>query len=287
MSLMGVDIAWARPDSSQIRAAGAHFVARYLSPDSSKNLTASEVQSYPADGLSIVVVWESAANRMLDGYAAGVADAQAAEIQRAAVGLPSTMPLYFACDFDAVGSQYHTVNEYMRGVNSVIGLSRSGIYAGYCVVENVFAAPATAAYAWQADAWSNGNWSAHANIRQENGTLFAGGADVDYAETTDYGQYPRPNGTTNGGDDLPTPEQVWAYENGQPKDAYGMLVGIYEAVAAPTLASQIDGAKHTLGEHEVATNANAIKAYADVEALKSDVAELKALLAKVVAKVGA
>lgn len=271
MSLMGVDIAWARPDSSQIRAQGAHFVARYLSPDSSKNLTASEVKSYPADGLSVVVVWESTANRMLGGYAAGHADAQAAEIQRAAVGLPRDMPVYFACDFDAVGSQYHTVNEYLRGVNDVIGLGRTGVYAGFYVVENVASAPARAAWFWQADAWSNGRWSAHANIRQDGGTLLAGSADVDHAMTTDYGQYPRPT----------TPEVDLTPAQAQ------QLADIHKAVFEKSIPSQVDGASHSLGEHEAATNANAIHAFADVEALKASVASLEKTLAAIAKKVGA
>lgn len=192
MALMGIDIAWARPTDAQIVSTGAHFVARYLSPDKTKNITSSEVQSYPRDGLSVVVVWEWTANRMLAGFAAGVADAQSAEAQRRAAGLPDDMPIYFACDFDAVGSQYSTINQYMRGVNSVIGLARTGFYGGYYTVENVAAAPATASFFWQASAWSNGHWSGHANIRQDGGTLLGGSADVDHAETTDFGQYPRP-----------------------------------------------------------------------------------------------
>jgi len=189
--VMGIDIAWARPDTSQILASGAHFVARYLSPDSTKNITASEVTDYQAHGLDIIVVWEGAANRMLGGYAAGVADAQTADAQRKAVGLPDDTVIYFACDFDASGSRFHTINQYMDGVNSVIGISRSGFYGGYYAVESVAASPATASFFWQTMAWSDGKWSAHANIRQE-GTLFSGSADYDYAQTADYGQYPRP-----------------------------------------------------------------------------------------------
>lgn len=192
MALMGLDIAWDRPSNADILGTGAHFVARYLSPDSTKNLNAAEVQGYPPDGISIVVVWESTAQRMLDGNAAGVADAQAAEAQRQAVGLPNDMPIYFACDFDAQGTQFHAINDYMRGVNSVIGLDRSGFYGGYYEVENVAASPATATFFWQADAWSDGKWSDHANIRQDGGTVLAGGADVDHETTLDYGQYPRP-----------------------------------------------------------------------------------------------
>jgi hypothetical protein len=473
----GVDIAWARPTTAQIKATGAHFVARYLSPDSTKNITAAEVKDYAANGLAVVVVWEASAGRMLGGYAAGQADAHAAEVQRAAVGLPADQVIYFACDFDAQGSQYHTVNEYLRGVNDTIGLDRTGVYGGYYVIENVFSAPARARYGWQTVAWSNGHRSAHAAIYQDGSTLLGGIADRDTAETADYGQYPRPSaskppaptpapvpatflsaskviqiaanevgyhegkdangvwdniqkyseqvpgllwsdgqpwccvfvawvamkanlaslyprtadcatavqwfkdkgrfssypaigsqvffGTDGGahtgivykydankvyfvsgnsnstgapqgdgvyfgeqdrtatyvygyglpafsegivtadpnlsgkagyhyaaeaaatiGEDLPTPKDVWAYENGQPKDAYAMLVGIYEAVADKTIVSQVDGAKHSLDEHTAATNAAAIKGFADVEALKSDVAELKALLSSIAKKVG-
>lgn len=472
MTIKGVDIAWSRPTTTQIKAAGAQFVARYLSPDSTKNITKSEVADYKANGLGVVVVWESSANRMLGGYAAGQADAQAAEVQRAAVGLPSDMPIYFACDFDAQGTQYHTINEYLRGVNDAIGLNRTGVYGGYYVLENVFSAPARAQYGWQTVAWSNGNWSTHANIRQDGSTTLSGGADWDTAETADYGQYPRPQaptpapvpvallsadkvvqiaadevgyhegknasgawdnvqkyseqvpgllwsdgqpwccvfvawcamkaglsslyprtaacadavqwfkdkgrfsdypaigaqvffGTDGGahtgivwkynatkvyfvsgnsnstgaptgdgvyfgeqdrtatyvygyglpafaegittadpnlagqagyhyaataaatiGDPLPAPVDVWSYENGQSIDAYGMLVGVYNAVAAKTIVSQVDGAKHSLGEHEAATNAAAMKGVADVEALKNDVAELKTLLSAIAKKVG-
>lgn len=129
---------------------------------------------------------------MKDGYAAGVEDAKSADAQRKALGLPDDMPIYFACDFDATGPEFHTINEYMRGVNSVIGLARSGFYGGYYAVENVYAAPRRAQYYWQTAAWSSGHWSTHANIRQTGGTTLSGQADRDIAETADYGQYPRP-----------------------------------------------------------------------------------------------
>jgi hypothetical protein len=220
MPLTGLDIAWARPTDSDILGTGARFVARYLSPDASKNITAAEVQGYPHDGISVVVVWESTAQRMLDGHAAGVADAQAAEAERKAVGLPDDQAIYFACDFDVQGGQFSTINDYMRGVNSVIGLNRSGFYGGYYAVENVAAAPTTATYFWQADAWSNGRWSAHANIRQDGGTAIGGSADIDHAMTDDYGQYPRPQAAAPQEDDLLTQAMIdlwngmfWGFKN--------------------------------------------------------------------------
>lgn len=242
--VLGLDVAWARPTTAQIVATGAHFVARYLSPDSSKNLTSAEVQEYPANGLSIVVVWESTAGRMLSGSAAGIADAQAAESQRRALGLPEDMVIYFACDTDVSGTQFHTINDYLRGVNSVIGLSRTGLYGGYYEVENVAASPASASYFWQTTAWSNGHWSDHANIRQDGGTLLGGSADSDYAETADFGQYPRPNG-----DDMPSVDDiVQGILNAKLGSQYALP---YLDGYIPTVADALHGACNA--EHGVST----------------------------------
>ena len=83
---------------------------------------------------------------------------------------------------------------------------------------------------------------------------------------------------------------VWAFKNAQVGDKVDMhqLLGeVHYAVVEPTLASQIDGAKHTLGQHEVATNANAIQAHAAVDALTKAVAALAARVDAIAKKVGA
>jgi hypothetical protein len=188
VTVSGIDIAWARPTVAQIKASGAHWVARYFSKDSSKNLHASEVTSYKAAGLGIVVVWETTAGRALAGHAAGVADAQAAEAQRKAVGMPADMPLHFAVDTD---TDWPHVAAYFAGAVSVLGLHRVGVYGGFEVIEG--AAAAGHKYLWQTVAWSGGHWSTHATIRQTGKTTLAGGADQDAAMTTDFGQYPRPS----------------------------------------------------------------------------------------------
>lgn len=185
--LKGMDVAWARPTIAQILATGAHWVARYFSPDASKNLTVAEVKSYPAAGLGIVTVFESTTGRARQGRAAGVADAQLAERQRAAVGLPATHIHHFAVDED---TDWASVQAYFDGAASVIGLARVGCYGGFPVIEG--AAAHGIHFLWQTVAWSGGRWSAHATIRQPGGTLLAGAADVDYAEAPDFGQYPRP-----------------------------------------------------------------------------------------------
>lgn len=186
-NLMGVDIAWDRPTIAQIKATGAHFVARYFSTDATKNLQASEVVSYPAAGLSIVTVWETTAGRALAGFAAGVSDAKAAELQRKGTGLPSTHVHYFAVDQDTTWAK---VQAYFQGVVSVIGMARTGCYGGYSVIQGAYAFGIR--YLWQTSAWSKGQWSAHTTIRQTGATTLSGQADVDNATTADYGQFPRP-----------------------------------------------------------------------------------------------
>lgn len=187
MPLLGVDIAWERPTIAQIQATGAHWVARYFSPDASKNLTAAEVHDYPAAGLGIVTVFESTTGRATGGYAAGMADARLAEQQRAAAGLPTTHVHYFAVDQD---TSWASVQAYFDGAIAWLGIGRVGCYGGFPVIEG--AAAHGIRYLWQTTAWSAGRWSTHATIRQTGATTLSGGADIDQAEVPDFGQFPRP-----------------------------------------------------------------------------------------------
>ena len=210
MTVMGIDIAWAQPSVAQIKATGAAFVARYFSHDTNKNLTAAHISAYQGAGLGTVVVWESTAGRAADGYAAGVADAQAAETQRQATGLPADMPIHFAVDED---TSWSSVKPYFDGVTSVLGKTRTGCYGGVKVIEGAYAYGLR--YLWQTIAWSGGVWSTHATIQQRGGTVLGGSADIDYATTADYGQYPRPQ------ENDMTPD-----ESAQLKALYDMLTSI-------------------------------------------------------------
>ncbi|MEY9877879.1 hypothetical protein ABH931_007403 [Streptacidiphilus sp. MAP12-33] len=187
MGATGIDIAWDRPSIAEIKATGATWVARYFSPDTTKNLTAAEVTDYRAAGLGLVTVWEGAAARALDGRAAGIGDARAAWAQRAAVGLPDTTVVHFAVDTD---TDWPSVAAYFEGAQSVLSAARTGVYGGLRVIEGAHAAGLR--YLWQTVAWSGGVWSPYATIRQPGGTTLNGGADYDTAEAADFGQYPRP-----------------------------------------------------------------------------------------------
>ncbi len=189
----GVDYAWARPSPSGLYKEGYRFAARYLSHDTTgKNLTKSEATALWSAGVDVVVVWEQTATAALNGYSQGVADAKAADAEAAGCGMPTGRPIYFAIDFDASSGQESALNSYFDGVASVIGLSRTGAYAGYYVIQRLFNA-GKIKWGWQTYAWSYGNWDARAQLRQVlNGITAAGDTDCcdkDQAIAVDYGQW--------------------------------------------------------------------------------------------------
>jgi Domain of unknown function (DUF1906) len=216
----GVDYSFARPSPSSIRAAGFTFVARYLSNEPAKNLSASEASELEAAGLTIVCNWEDSATNALSGYSQGVADARTAAAQALSVGQPATRPIYFSVDFDANSSQIGTIESYFEGVASVIGLSRTGVYGGYYVVNSLFNA-GKVQWGWQTYAWSYGSWDSRAQFRQIENGIDGDQEDEDEAVVGDFGQWPiapPPPAPTRGWLDSVSCDQLagWAQDPNSP-----------------------------------------------------------------------
>lgn len=187
---VGIDFSFGtKPTPAELLAAGVTFVCRYLSTDTGKDLSGSEYAGYRTNGIDVVVVWETTANRMLDGAAAGTADANAAVALLKEIGVPGTPPIYFACDFDATPSEQTQIHAYLNGAAAVIGVSRVGIYGGFWPVARAFAA-GDVTFGWQTFAWSGGSWEPRAQLRQvQNGVMVAGiKADIDHAVADNFGQ---------------------------------------------------------------------------------------------------
>jgi hypothetical protein len=193
MPRIGFDFAWSRPTPAQLKEAGASFVCRYLSNDPSKNISQAEYQALTAVGISVVLNWETTAVRATTGgYAGGVQDANAAVQQAIALGAPADQPIYFSVDQDTTAA---SVRDYFQGINSVIGVGRTGGYGSYQVIKGLFDG-GLISYGWQTIAWSRGRWDERAHIRQIQVNLTVGSADVDLNEAqTDYfGQSPHTTG---------------------------------------------------------------------------------------------
>ena len=193
MSVEGVDFSFARPGGAAIVAAGKSFVVRYVpySGDGGKGLTAAEIKDYRRHGLAIALVYESIAQRALAGKSAGAADARRAQAALASLGMPLDLPIYFACDWNATSAQQPTINAYLAGAASVIGIARVGVYGGYGLITRTKAAR-TARWFWQTYAWSYSKIASGIHLYQwSNGHRINGGA-VDYtrAMVAEYGQWP-------------------------------------------------------------------------------------------------
>lgn len=182
-----VDYSFARPNPADLAAAGYVGALRYLAPlPNAKVITGDEIASLHANGLSVGFVWESTATRPRDGYDAGHADAQEANRQADELGVPPTVTIYFAVDFDASASE---VVEYFGG--ALIASKRPiGGYGSFRVVESLLDAQFITK-AWQTVAWSRRNHSARAVLYQRADAAAnpPPGCDVNEVLQDDWGQW--------------------------------------------------------------------------------------------------
>lgn len=207
----GLDYAWHTLSPVSHKSVGSSFAIRYLSDDPTKNLTRAEADELRAGGVDVVVVWETAAQRALAGFTAGADDARAALSQASACGIPVGRPIYFAVDFDETTGEAGAVDQYFRGVASILGVAHTGCYGGYWAVKRLFDAKLIS-YGWQTYAWSGGNLDKRAQLYQFSNNHSVAGVSVDFnhALATDFGQ--------------------WSYE--PPKPAPKRASGIFNATVS-------------------------------------------------------
>jgi glycoside hydrolase-like protein len=197
VKVLGLDYAGGRPSPQSIKEAGYQFTCRYLTSGGAglpgKLLTRDEYQALIAAGIGVAVNYETTADRMKQGYAAGVADARAAQTQLETIGYPAAeRPVYFSADWDASPVEQELIDSYLRGAASVIGRERVGIYGSYYVVARCLD-NGTATWAWQAGAWSGGQIEPRAHIYQHIQTVVIDGIPCDVNEALmrpDFGQHP-------------------------------------------------------------------------------------------------
>jgi Domain of unknown function (DUF1906) len=139
------------------------------------------------------------------GYDGGVADAQTALGLHGAAGGGDSAPIFFSLDEDIDGNTWKSIAvEWFRGINSVLGVDRSGIYGSsrvcaWAVEDNVIGHSTTAGHrwAWQTSAWSHGErepsavlYQAAVNTASAPGPLIGGiHVDVDDVLAPDFGQW--------------------------------------------------------------------------------------------------
>lgn len=191
MTLRGVDFSFSRPPVALLRSEGVGFVGRYVSvPHDTKNLSPDEAAIYRMAKIPIVTLFETTANRALSGHAAGFSDAISARQQARECDMPDSKPIYYCVDFPATQGQLLAIGQYFQGIYEAEPTRNIGVYGDFMVVEHLFGLNLVN-FAWQTYAWSAGQWSSHADIRQvTNGATWQGySVDIDDAMTDDFGQW--------------------------------------------------------------------------------------------------
>ena len=108
--------------------------------------------------------WPGAPSDFTRGYDGGVSDAQTALLLHVAAGGPESAPIFFSIDEDIDAATWKsTAVQWLRGINSVLGVERTGVYGsagvcGWAIADNVIGHSTTPGYrwAWQTRAWSDG-----------------------------------------------------------------------------------------------------------------------------------
>ncbi|GAB1813364.1 DUF1906 domain-containing protein [Mycobacterium sp. MUNTM1] len=169
-----IDFAARQIPPQQIRAAGYSGVINYVSasrPGSSfgaKPITRTYADSLKAAGLVIVSNYQygkpggSAPSDFTRGYVGGIADARTAWQLHTAAGGGQSAPIFFTIDEDINRDTWnHTALPWFRGINSVLGVQRTGVYGGirvcqWAAADGVIGSSSTPGrrWAWQTRAWS-------------------------------------------------------------------------------------------------------------------------------------
>ena len=107
----GIDMINPNVNPANAKAEGDKFVSRYI-----KNLTQKEIDGWANAGIAVLPIFESYANRCLEGRAAGLADgAASSKTMHDTFKMPYNMPLIVACDINVTDANVNQVAEYVYG----------------------------------------------------------------------------------------------------------------------------------------------------------------------------
>lgn len=216
-----IDFAQLLVSPEQIKAAGFDGALVYVSelrPGATfdfKPVTRDFTDGMRALGLHVVSCyqygkpgWVNSPSDFTRGFDGGVADAQTALRLHGAAGGPATAPIFFSVDEPIDQATWKNVaSQWFRGLNSVLGVERTGIYGGvrelgWAIADGVVGHSTSPGFrwAWQTKAWSNGLREPAAVLFQREvvtatdpGAVIDGiHVDVDDVLAPDYGQWDLP-----------------------------------------------------------------------------------------------
>jgi Rv2525c-like, glycoside hydrolase-like domain len=212
-----IDFAMSQIPAEHIRAAGYSGVINYVSlsrPGASfgaKPITRPYADQLKAAGLMIVSNYQygkpggTASSDFKRGFDGGVADARTAWKLHTEAGGGQSAPIFFTIDEDINHDTWNTLAlKWFHGINSVLGVQRTGVYGGldvckWAAADGVIGSSRTPGHrwAWQTKAWSHGQIDPTAVLYQRvvstasNPGPVVGGHEVDVNDVLaqDFGQW--------------------------------------------------------------------------------------------------
>ncbi|BBZ78714.1 hypothetical protein MANY_40510 [Mycolicibacterium anyangense] len=213
-----IDFAERLVTPEQIKAAGFGGALVYVSelrPGATfdfKPVTREFAEGLRALGLQVVSCyqfgkpgWVNSPSDFTRGYDGGVADAQTALRLHAAAGGPDSAPIFFSVDEPIDAGTWKSLGiKWFQGINSVLGVARTGIYGGrdqcgWAIADGVVGQSSSPGFrwAWQTRAWSAGQREPAAVLFQREvvtatdpGAVIDGvHVDVDDVLAPDFGQW--------------------------------------------------------------------------------------------------
>ncbi|MDQ7095014.1 DUF1906 domain-containing protein [Desulfosporosinus sp. PR] len=163
------------------KSAGVKAVGRYLGGN--YGLTVAEVKAIHDAGLLLWLILElSPTKASYFNYLRGVSDAQYALAEAQALGAPKGVCIYFTVDCDAQPGDMTAIQEYFRGIHTVLtGKYLVGAYGSYAVMLALQKADYPPDRYFQTYAWSGGQTAPNHIYQYQNDTSLAGIAvDRDY-----------------------------------------------------------------------------------------------------------
>jgi Domain of unknown function (DUF1906) len=194
-----VDYSYSKPGAQAIINYGAIGAMRYLGNDS-RCIFAAERDELLNAGLGIGLIWETKADRTLDGYNAGRDDAHLANNYANNLGAPGWVPIYYATDFHAQGNQITgPICDYYRAARDYGG-REVRCYGGAPVLDHLHDHLGLRG-AWQpaAASWSDYRMSPYAVMHQQVAYVINNTSDTNFVLCGD--------------DDI---DWLWGYEGGIP-----------------------------------------------------------------------
>lgn len=145
-------------DYKYLKKNGIDFVIRYFVPHSmSKSLTLNEVEAAHAANIALGLVYESTADRALQGYNAGINDAVTVNRLLEEFCPPHGTVIYFAVDCDVAPAQMPTIILYFQGIEEHLDQGyKMGVYGGRRVLKYMKAWANDRVRYWSAYAWKYG-----------------------------------------------------------------------------------------------------------------------------------